>query len=298
MNTAINQLHVPVLVSEVVENLGNINAKVVVDATFGGGSYTKSFLESGAQKVIAFDRDPDAIKRAEVLRSEYGNRFQIHHACFSEMREFIENNSVDAVVFDFGVSSFQLDDAARGFSFRFNGPLDMRMGLAKTSAAEVVNNFSESDLADIIYFYGDEKKARVIAKAIVAQRALKPFETTLELAILVRGIVKRHDGIDAATLTFQALRIFVNDELKEIQTALQAADSLLVNGGRLIAVSFHALEDRIVKNHCSKNFTSNDVDCTYKKLNSKIVVPSKKELRDNPRSRSAKLRAYVKQVRC
>lgn len=298
MITAINQLHIPVLSAEVIGILELNSDKIVIDATFGGGGYTKALLNSGVRKVIAFDRDVDAIKRAEVFCAEYGDRFEIHKSCFSAMDKVVASNSVDAVVFDFGVSSFQIDTADRGFSFRLDGPLDMRMGVgAKFSAAEVVNTFSENDLADIIYFYGDERKARVIAKAIVAQRASKTFETTFELATLVRGIVKRHDGIDPSTLTFQALRIFVNDELKEIEDALQVTNKLLVDCGKLVAVSFHSLEDRIVKNHCNKAFIDDNGDCVYKKLNSKIIVPSQEELRNNPRSRSAKLRAYVKQRR-
>lgn len=298
MIAAINQLHIPVLSAEVIDILELDGDKIVIDATFGGGGYTKALLDSGVRKVIAFDRDFDAIKRAENFQAEYGDRFEIHHACFSEMNNFVVNNSIDAVVFDFGVSSFQIDTADRGFSFRLDGPLDMRMGVgAKFSAAEVVNTFSEKDLADIIYFYGDEKKARVIAKAIVTQRASAPFKTTFELATLVRAIVRRHDGIDPSTLTFQGLRIFVNDELKEIEGALQVTNKLLTNGGRLAAVSFHSLEDRIVKNHCNKAFVDDNDDCVYKKLNSKIIVPSQEELRLNPRSRSAKLRAYAKQVR-
>lgn len=297
MNSAINQSHIPVLSAEVIDILELNSDKIVVDATFGGGGYTKALLDAGVCKVIAFDRDLDAIRRAQVFQAEYGDRFEIHHACFSEMDKFVASNSVDAVVFDFGVSSFQIDTADRGFSFRLDGPLDMRMGITKFSAAEVVNTFSEKDLADIIYFYGDERKARVIAKSIIAQRLVKPFETTFELATLVRAIVKRHDGIDPSTLTFQALRIFVNDELKEIEKALQVSDSLLINGGCLVAVSFHSLEDRIVKNHCSKAFTDDNADCIYKKINSKIIIPSQEEVRNNPRSRSAKLRAYVKQVR-
>lgn len=295
MNIAAHQFHIPVLSAEVIESLGIGGAQTIVDATFGGGGYAQAILNAGAFKVIAFDRDPDAIKRSEFLQQQYPDRFQIHHACFSELDKYVDPCSVNSVVFDFGVSSFQIDDADRGFSFRLDGPLDMRMGVgAKLSAADVVNTYSEQDLADIIYFYGEEKKARIIAKAIVSQRLSKSFSTTLELADLVRSIVKRHNGIDPATLTFQALRIFVNSELEEIEKALQAVNKLLVSGGRLVTVAFHSLEDRIVKNHCKKSFIDNEIDWVYGKVNSKTIAPSKQEIKDNPRSRSAKLRAYVK----
>jgi 16S rRNA (cytosine1402-N4)-methyltransferase len=290
--------HFPVLCKEMVESLGDTQGKTYVDGTFGGGGYTRAILNSGAAKVIAFDRDHDAIGRAELFKQEFGDRFQIFHACFSEMNKYVESESMDGIVFDFGISSFQVDEAHRGFSFKQDGPLDMRMGLGATqTAADVVNNFSEKDIATILYVYGEEPRSRQIAKAIVSARTQKPFTTTQELALLIRKIVSSQEGFDPATLAFQGLRIFVNNELIEIESALQLSNQLLPIGGRLVTVAFHALEDRLVKNHSREVFNHNGSVCMYTRINRKAIAPSLAEVKLNVRSRSAKLRAFIKEIR-
>lgn len=298
MSTTSQPSHFPVLCKEVIEALGDIKDKTYVDCTFGGGGYTKSILNKGALKVIAFDRDADAITRAEPFKQEFGDRFQIFHACFSEIEKYLKPESIDGIVFDFGISSFQVDEAERGFSFKQNGPLDMRMGLGATcTAADVVNKYSEKDIADILHFYGEEPRARQIAKAIISERIKNPFTTTQDLALLIRKIVPSQEGFDPATLTFQGLRIFVNNELMEIEAALQASNKILSMGGRLVTVAFHALEDRVVKNHSRLAFSFNNTEYIYKKINKKAIVPSLTETKLNTRSRSAKLRAFIKELR-
>lgn len=297
MATDPQQTHISVLCQEMLETLDPTPGKVYVDGTFGGGGYSRAILNKGVKKVIAFDRDPDAIKRAEIFKQEFGERFEIFHACFSEMDNFLNPNTADGIVFDFGISSYQVDEAHRGFSFRQNGPLDMRMGIgSKYSAADVVNTFKEKDIADILYLYGEESRSRKIAKAIIEARSVQPFETTQELALLIRKIVPSQEGFDPATLTFQGLRIFVNNELIEIERALQLSNQLLPIGGRLITVAFHALEDRIVKNHSRMSFEHHGKFFTYSKINRKAIAPTQTEIRANPRCRSAKLRGFIKQV--
>lgn len=298
MDTTSQPSHFPVLCKEVVEVLGDIKDKTYVDCTFGGGGYTKAILSKSAAKVIAFDRDHDAIARAEPFQQEFQERFEIIHACFSEISKYIKPESVDGVVFDFGISSFQVDEAHRGFSFKQNGPLDMRMGVGATeTAADVVNKYSEKDIADILHFYGEEPRARQIAKAIVSERVKNPFTTTQDLALLIRKIVPSQEGFDPATLTFQGLRIFVNNELMEIEAALQSSNQILSTGGRLVTVAFHALEDRLVKNHSRLAFNLNGMEYIYKKINKKTIVPEFAEIKLNARSRSAKLRAFIKELR-
>lgn len=288
------ETHIPVLLQEMLHTLAPQDGCTYIDATFGGGGYTDAILNTANCKVIAIDRDPDAQKRALPFENKYKDRFQFISGTFSELDTLLPKDSLcDGIVFDFGMSSFQLDEADRGFSFRLNGPLDMRMskdfGL---TAADVVNTYSAEELAEIIWFYGDEKKSRIIARAIVEQRKIKPFETTIELAQLVRKFVKRHDGLDPATLTFQALRIFVNNELIEIDTVLKKTLSHLSAGGKVVAVSFHALEDRLIKNWIRSDHSAlQHSGYTLKALFSKPICPSDEEVRKNPRSRSAKLRA-------
>lgn len=287
--------HIPVLLHEVVETLNPRDGGIYVDATFGGGGYTRALLEAKNCKVIGIDRDPDAAVRAESFKHEFKDRFEFVSGVFSELDTLLpQNQTYDGIVFDFGVSSFQLDQAERGFSFRFEGPLDMRMSKDQggMTAAEILNTYPENQLAEIIYIYGEEKKARIIAKTIVQQRKTKPLETTQEFAKLVRSIVRRHDGIDPATLTFQALRIFVNNELIEIDTSLKKTLNLLSVGGKVITVTFHSLEDRLVKNWMRANaFACTRPDYALKAFSSKPISPSLQEVRTNPRSRSAKMRA-------
>ncbi len=276
------------------------NGGVYVDATFGGGGYTQAILESAACTVLAIDRDPAAVQRAAAFKTLYQERFHFLHGCFGDLDHLLEPfGLIDGIVFDFGVSSYQLDEADRGFSFRFNGPLDMRMSQQGISAQDVVNTYSAEDIAKILWVYGEEPQSRRIAKAIVAQRQQSPLTTTLELANLVRQIVQRKDGLDPATLTFQALRIFVNNELIEIDKALKKCLSFLSREGKIVTITFHGLEDRLVKNwmrerrnpvaHPQCNQSLWNVVPVFKKP----IVPSNQEIKENPRSRSAKLRAFV-----
>lgn len=292
------QSHVPVLCREMIEILDPLPGKVYIDGTFGGGGYTKAILQKGVSKVIAFDRDADAIKRAQSFKEEFGSRFEIIHDCFSALDRHIDPETANGIVFDFGISSYQVDEAHRGFSFKKNGPLDMRMGVgSKHTAADVVNTFSERDIAEILRVYGEESRAKKIAQAIVKARKIKLFETTQELASLIRTIVPSQDSFDPATLTFQGLRIFVNNELMEIEHALQQSSKLLPVGGRLITIAFHALEDRIVKNHGRATFSCREGVCGYSSINRKVITPSSEEIKLNPRSRSAKLRGFIKEIR-
>lgn len=273
-------MHIPVLLDEMITYLNPMADCVYIDATFGGGGYTKAILNIPGTRVIAFDKDPDAITRGQELCAAYPDRLTLIHSSFDQIDRIGEK--VDGIVFDFGVSSFQLDEGARGFSFKNDGPLDMRMSKTGLSAKEVVNTFKQDDLADIIFNYGDEPFARKIARCIVEDRVKEPFETTHQLASLIRRIVKRKDDIDAATKTFQALRIFVNNELIEIRDALKCSLSTLKKDGILVGVTFHSLEDRLLKQFLNQ-------DQFYKKT--KAIVPSTESVRLNPRARSAKLRA-------
>lgn len=262
--------HTPVLLNEMLDALAPHKGGTYIDATFGGGGYTRAILETGA-RVIAFDRDPFVKQFAEGV--------ELIQAPFSQMAQHV-HEKVDGVVFDFGVSSFQIDTPDRGFSFQHEGPLDMRMGEGELTAALVVNTYAEKNLAEIIYTYGEEHSSRFIAKLIVENR---PFHTTKKLADLLAKHVKGKPHLHSATLTFQALRIYVNDELHEIQAGLEAALSLLKPGGRIVTISFHALEDRIVKQF----FKTYQLEPLYKR----VVTPSKEEIKRNPRARSARLRA-------
>jgi 16S rRNA (cytosine1402-N4)-methyltransferase len=245
--------HVPVMINEVLAALSPADGEVYVDGTFGAGGYSRAFLDSSDCVVVAIDRDSEAVGRADLLKKEYGDRFVFISGCFGDAKELVRDAGIDSVngfILDLGVSSMQIDTPERGFSFRYDGPLDMRMNQLddRPTAADVVNSYSEEDLANIIYRFGEERRSRRIAKAIVTERKVNPFSTTAQLADLVRRFVpKSKDGIDPATRTFQALRIFVNAELEELQEALYAAEDLLDEGGRLIVVSFHSLEDGSVK---------------------------------------------------
>ena len=252
-----SQLHKPVLLAEVIEALlpagRSHDGAIFVDGTFGAGGYTRALLDAANCTVFAIDRDPDAIKGAAPLIEHYAGRLHVIHGRFGDLARLLAERGVDAVngiTFDFGVSSMQLDQAARGFSFRFSGPLDMRMEQAGPSAADLDNAMAERPLADLIFTFGEERQARRIARAIVAARDLAPIVTTDRLAEIVRRAIggkPNPHAIDPATRTFQALRIAVNDELGEIDRGLAAAEQLLAPGGRLAVVSFHSLEDRRVK---------------------------------------------------
>ncbi|MDH5748282.1 MAG: 16S rRNA (cytosine(1402)-N(4))-methyltransferase RsmH [Rhodospirillales bacterium] len=300
--------HVPVMLDEVLEVLAPRDGATYVDATFGAGGYSKALLESAACAVFGIDRDPAAIKRGAVLQSRYPGRLTVLTGCFGDMADILDREGVakvDGVAFDLGVSSPQIDDPERGFSFRYDGPLDMRMGNDGLSAADVVNHTEENELADIIYNFGEERASRRIAHAIVEGRSKSPLTRTGQLADLIRGVVSRsRDGIDPATRTFQALRIYVNNELGELDHGLAAAEKVLGPGGRLAVVSFHSLEDRRVKEflrlrsggapHASRHMPmaeTNPPAPTFRLLRRGALKPSPKETAANPRARSARLRA-------
>ncbi|MES2905840.1 MAG: 16S rRNA (cytosine(1402)-N(4))-methyltransferase RsmH [Pseudomonadota bacterium] len=295
--------HIPVLLHDVFQALQVKKDDVIVDATFGAGGYTKAFLEKGV-RVFAFDRDPNAIKNGEKLVTAFTGQLNLIHAPFSQMQNELnarDIDHVDAIVFDLGVSSMQIDEAERGFSFRHDGPLDMRMSSEGKSAADIVNTYDEEDIANILYQFGEEKKSRMIARAIVARRKEKSFTQTLELAQLIEKTIGRRpqDKIHPATRSFQGLRIAVNDELDEIEKALQTASGLLRSGGRLAVVTFHSLEDRIVKQFLAKKRSgSRHVPETWLAKDewqaSKLITPNEMEISANPRARSAKLRVATK----
>jgi 16S rRNA (cytosine1402-N4)-methyltransferase len=298
--------HVPVLCEEVLTALHPAAGEHYVDATFGAGGYSSAILESASCTLIGLDRDPSAIAEGQSLIAHFQGRLSLVLSRFSALAERIET-PVDGVVFDLGVSSMQLDRAARGFSFRFEGPLDMRMGETGQTAADLVNTASEEELADIIFLYGEERYARRVAKEIVRARSSSEITTTSALAALVRKVVpaKKFD-IDPATRTFQALRIAVNEEMQELSQGLSAAEKILKPGGRLIIVTFHSLEDRVVKSFLRQR-SGNDAAPSrhapgslpadapsFSLLQRKPVVPGANEIARNPRARSAKLRAAIR----
>ena len=299
--------HIPVLLAEVLEALAPRDGGFYVDATFGAGGYTMAVLAAADCKVAGIDRDPGAVARGRGLEAAEGGRFIMIEGRFGDMDAALSAhgvNQVDGIALDIGVSSMQIDEAERGFSFAKDGPLDMRMEQAGPSAADMVNGTEEAALADIIYRYGEERLSRRIAMAIVMARKDKPFERTSELAALVRRVVPKHaDGIDPATRTFQALRIAVNDELGELERGLVAAERLLAPGGRLAVVTFHSLEDRVVKTFLKSRAgeaaqPSRHLPAAHQGpapsftlLHRRAVKAGADETRRNPRSRSAKLRA-------
>jgi 16S rRNA (cytosine1402-N4)-methyltransferase len=299
--------HQPVLLHEVVEALAPKDGGVYVDGTFGRGGYSRAILAAADTRVIGIDRDPEAVKEGEKLAAAFKPRFSMVQGPFGAMDILLvaENvRQVDGVALDLGVSSPQFDKAERGFSFSKDGPLDMRMSLAGPTAADVVNTMGEKELADIIYLYGEERASRRIAKRIVEARSQGAILRTAQLADIIRRTMPRgKDGIDPATRTFQALRIHVNDELGELRRGLAAAEVLLKPAGRLAVVSFHSLEDRIVKDFLRRrSATSASVsrhvpaanddapNPSFRLLSKKAVTPTDAEIRANPRARSAKLR--------
>jgi 16S rRNA (cytosine1402-N4)-methyltransferase len=308
--------HIPVLLAEVLQSLAPKNSEIYIDGTFGAGGYTRAILEAADCKVIALDRDPRAIRDGAALVAHYAGRLTLVETPFGDMEEAVrealdipEGPCVDGVVLDIGVSSMQFDEAERGFSFQNDGPLDMRMSASGTSAADFLNGADEEEIANVIYAYGEEKKSRWIAKAIVKARAEKPYTRTLELAETVSRVFhgRKVDGRHPATRTFQALRIFVNDELGELARGLSAAEKILKPGGRLIVVTFHSLEDRIAKRFLtaragkepgtSRHLPVQSVKLrspSFRIVNSRPLTPSKGELDLNPRARSARLRSATR----
>jgi 16S rRNA (cytosine1402-N4)-methyltransferase len=297
--------HIPVLGEEVLAWLNPREGGIYVDATFGAGGYSRAILETRQTRVIGIDRDRSAIAGGFELVDRSDGRLTLVEDRFSNLAEICVSQgfaSVDGVVMDIGVSSMQLDEAARGFSFRSDGPLDMRMGQDGPSAADVIARASEADLANIIYIFGEERHSRGVARAIVAARKEAPIATTRQLAELVAKVVRAKPGeIHPATRTFQALRIFVNQELDELQLGLSAAEQVLKPGGRLVVVSFHSLEDRIVKNFMNERAKAGggsrhqpEIARRYPSfvtLTKRPVVAGDEEVSANPRARSAKLRA-------
>lgn len=299
--------HLPVLLDEVLEALTPLPGDLVVDGTFGAGGYTRAFLERGA-RVIAFDRDPSARRFAEPLAAEHDGRLTLHERRFSELADVAGEGVVQGVALDVGVSSMQLDEAERGFSFMRDGPLDMRMGGEGPSAADLVNESEPGDLADIFWRYGEERASRRIAAAIARRRDEQPFTRTLDLAETVERAVGGRKGapVHPATRVFQALRIAVNEELEELTAGLAAAERALAPGGRLAVVTFHSLEDRIVKNFLTERSGRTPGGSRHQPPAAAGAAPtfallfnghrgaSALEAASNPRARSAKLRAGVR----
>jgi 16S rRNA (cytosine1402-N4)-methyltransferase len=297
--------HVPVMLEEVMAALAPRDGAIYVDGTFGGGGYSQALLERARCTVYGIDRDEDAVARGRALGERYSGRLTLIHGRFSEMDALLGARGItkaDGIALDLGVSSFQLDDGERGFSFSHDGPLDMRMDVAKgPSAADLLNTLPEEEIADLLFHYGEEKASRKLARVIIAAR---PVTKTKQLADLIeRHLGRGAQRIHPATRTFQALRIAVNDELGELEHGLEAAERILAAGGRLAAVSFHSLEDRIVKRFLSaragktakasrhapvaQSFTAP----TFREIGKNPQLPSDAETLRNPRARSAKLRA-------
>ncbi|MFS2154082.1 16S rRNA (cytosine(1402)-N(4))-methyltransferase RsmH [Rhizobium sp. Rhizsp42] len=297
--------HIPVLLNEVLTALEPAAGKVILDGTFGAGGYTSAILSGGAD-VIALDRDPTAIAGGQALVDAHGGRLKLIHSQFSRLADHAPAGGLDGVVLDIGVSSMQIDEADRGFSFQKNGPLDMRMSASGVSAADVVNRAKVAELIRIFHFLGEESQSPRIAHAIEKRRAEKPFETTRDLAGLIEIVTPRKmkDKIHPATRVFQALRIFVNDELGELAQALFAAEQALKPGGRLVVVTFHSLEDRIVKTFFSDRAgkasgsrhmpIAHERAATFDRIGKPMVSASDAEAEINPRARSAKLRAGLR----
>jgi 16S rRNA (cytosine1402-N4)-methyltransferase len=304
--------HVPVLLDSVMAALRPLDDEIHVDLTFGAGGYSKALLSAAHCSVVGFDRDPDAIRDGQTLVSNSSGRLRLVEAAFGDFAVELATlgiDAVDGVVMDIGVSSMQLDQAARGFSFMKDGPLDMRMAQSGKSAADVIAKYSAEKLADIIYVFGEEHKSRAIGRAIVKARDEAPIETTRQLVAAIEratGPYRPHLRTHPATKTFQALRIYVNDELGQLVDALIAAEGALKPGGRLVVVTFHSLEDRIVKQFFAERSgnlpstsrhapgLSNTRPASFKLLQKGHVGPTHDELLQNPRSRSAKLRAALR----
>lgn len=303
--------HIPVLLVEVIRALAPAAGETFIDATFGAGGYTGAILAAAACRVVAIDRDPEAVARGRRLEAVGNGRLTMLEGRFGIMDRLVADagiERVDGVALDIGVSSMQIDDPGRGFSFAKDGPLDMRMECAGPSAADFVNSASEAQLADVIFHLGEERHSRKVARAIANARKDRPFARTGELAEVVRRAVPRsNDGIDPATRTFQAIRIHVNDELGELERGLVAAERLLAPGGRLAVVTFHSLEDRVVKGFLRQRSGAAERPSRHQPAASRTgpapsfvltqkraAAPGHDEIARNPRARSAKLRAATR----
>lgn len=280
--------HIPVMLEEVMSHLSPENGKTYIDCTFGAGGYSRKILESSDCKLYAIDQDPSVNIFVKQLEQDYSKeRFSFVKDNFGNIKEIatqLDIKNIDGIVFDLGISSMQVDQAERGFSFNKEAMLDMRMSQSGKSAWEVINQYSEEDIADIIYYYGEEPFSRHIAKKIIESRQKKTIDTTIELANIIKSAVRRKGKSDPATKSFQAIRVYINDELKVLKKSLVDAYNLLKNDGKLVIVSFQGLEDRIIKEFI--NNTEGARNKSYK--------PSSNEIKLNPRSRSAKLRCIKK----
>lgn len=309
-NKAVSRKHIPVMIDEVLAAMRPKGGESYIDGTFGQGGYSRALLAAASCDVIGIDRDPAAKEAAESLMQEFGERLRFFPGTFGDVRNLV-TGSFDGFVLDIGVSSLQVDEAARGFSFRFDGPLDMRMDpRAPVTAADIVNNYDEGALADLIYHYGEERYSRRIAARIVKARHEAPITRTLQLAEIVSAAVPGagREKIHPATRTFQALRIAVNEELDELTRALYAAEHILKEGARLVVVTFHSLEDAIVKKfmrersgrsagasrHLPQAEETDAPPPTFSVSSLKPVSPSDEEVENNPRARSARLRVAVR----
>ncbi len=290
-----NALHVPVLMKEVLGFIDGEKTKIIIDCTFGGGGHTKAILKEFPEvKVIGIDQDEDAIKKGRCLEEAFKGRLRLYKKNFRNFDQVLSEEGlsyVDVFLLDLGVSSYLLFDEERGFSFMKKGPLDMRMDKdLELTAGKIINSFSKEELANIFFQYGEERHSRKIAKAIVDYRKKKRIESTDELAKIVSSCVGYRSKIHPATRVFQALRIYVNDEMGSLKEFLEKSLGYLSKGGRLIIISFHSLEDRIVKNF----FREKEKDGILKVLTKKPIIPGEEELKLNPRSRSAKMRVSEK----
>lgn len=304
--------HIPVLLAEVLAALKPADGETYIDGTFGAGGYSRAILEAADCRVIAIERDPDAFAAGQALVARFGGRLTLVRTTFGNMTNAAREagcDAVDGVVLDLGVSSMQLDEPARGFSFLRDGPLDMRMSQEGPTAADVVNTADEGELAYILYTFGEERRSRAIARAIVKARAEAPITTTRALAEIVERVLGRPRGDQKhpATRTFQALRIHVNDELGELALGLANAENLLKPGGRLVVVTFHSLEDRLVKQFLQQRSGKTagisrhlperaqpPREPSFRIVNTQGLTPNKKETDANPRARSARLRAGIR----
>jgi len=292
--------HKPVMCEEVLSILNPSDGCVYLDGTLGAGGHSRKILESADCSVVGIDKDPTAIELCRDLEKQYGNKFLSINGSFGNLSQHLNSigiNKIDGILLDLGTSSMQLGTPERGFSFQFDAPLDMRMTQTGERAYDIINSLSEDSLADIIFYFGEERRSRKIAKAIVNKRKIKKIKTTFDLNEIILSVKKANNKkIHPATKTFQALRIYINNELKDLYEALISIEKVLSEKGRLVVISFHSLEDRIVKNFIKensiplRNYDPKNPDKIFVHENRKVIKPSEYEVKKNRRSRSAKLR--------
>ena len=292
--------HKPVMCEEVLSILNPSDGCVYLDGTLGAGGHSRKILESADCSVIGIDKDPTAIELCRDLEKQYGNKFLSINGSFGNLSQHLNSigiNKIDGILLDLGTSSMQLGTPERGFSFQFDAPLDMRMTQTGETAYDIINSLSEDSLADIIFYFGEERRSRKIAKAIVNKRKIKKIKTTFDLNEIILSVKKANNKkIHPATKTFQALRIYINNELKDLYEALISIEKVLSEKGKLVVISFHSLEDRIVKNFIRENsiplrkYDPKNPDKIFVYENRKVIKPSEYEVKKNRRSRSAKLR--------